>query len=375
MIHVYELCVPALLILIEAEFGAGDFGMGRIVTLYGLLFGLGALPAGYLVDRIGSKRLLLVCLWGGALSMLGMALSPSLFWFAACAAAMGLSLSIYHPAGTALITHSMPNSGKVFALHGMAGNIGVSCASVLAGSLGALFGWRWAIGLLAIAGALLGMRALTLPSPSLQEIKNQRGGGRWLHLALLLTAAVFMGMVYRGVTTFLPKFFAVTYTDNASLGTALGGAMTTIALLVGLVGMYTAGKLADSGLRPPLVFLMGALFQIPFLLAIGFFGGVALLPLAMGLAFFHFFTQPVGNQMVAEFTPPRLRGLGYGLYFFMAFGAGSFGASIGGWVSEHDSLAYSFAAMAGIALPAVIAITVLVMMKAPRAESAGAVRQ
>jgi predicted MFS family arabinose efflux permease len=246
---------------------------------------------------------------------------------------------------------------------------------VLAGSLGALFGWRWAIGLLALAGLLLGLRVLALASPSLQEIKNRRGSGRWLHLVLLMIAAIFMGMVYRGMTTFLPKFFAISYTEDASLGTALGGAMTTIALLVGLVGMYTAGKMADSGLSPALVFLMGALFQIPFLLAIAYFGGVALLPLAMGVSFFHFFTQPVGNQMVAAFTPPRLRGLGYGLYFLTVFGAGSFGAGISGWVSEHVSLAYSFAALAGIALPAVLAVVVLVMLKPPRGEDTEVVQQ
>jgi MFS family permease len=185
-----------------------------------------------------------------------------------------------------------------------------------------------------------------------------------------MISAIFMGMVYRGMTTFLPKFFAVSYTEDASLGTALGGAMTTVALLVGLVGMYTAGKLADNGLRPALVFLLGALFQIPFLLAIAVFNGAALLPLAMGVAFFHFVTQPVGNQMVAEFTPPRLRGFGYGLYFFMVFGAGSFGASISGWVSEQFSLAYSFGVLALIALPAVVAILVLVMIK-PRRSVAG----
>ena len=79
--------------------------------------------------------------------------------------------------------------------------------------------------------------------------------------------------------------------------------------------------------------------------------------------------------MVAAFTPPRLRGLGYGLYFLTVFGAGSFGAGISGWVSERISLAYSFAALAGIALPAVLAIVVLVMLKPPRGEGVGVVQQ
>ncbi len=46
LVHVYELSVPALLILIQRDFLAGDFQMGKVVTLYGLLFGLGSLPAG-----------------------------------------------------------------------------------------------------------------------------------------------------------------------------------------------------------------------------------------------------------------------------------------------------------------------------------------
>jgi MFS family permease len=126
--------------------------------------------------------------------------------------------------------------------------------------------------------------------------------------------------------------------------------------------MYVAGRLADSGMRPAMVFLVGAVMQVPFFLGIVWLNGAALLPLAMAVSFFHFFTQPVGNHMVADFTPARLRGLGYGLYFFMAFGAGSLGASVGGWVSDHVNLAYSFAAMAGLSLPAVLAVVVLVMI-------------
>jgi MFS family permease len=259
----------------------------------------------------------------------------------------------------------MPISGRVFALHGMAGNLGVAGASVLAGSLGALLGWRWALGALALAGLGLGLRVLALPSPSLQEIQSRAGRGHALRFALLLVAAVFMGMVYRSMTTFLPKFFAVTYADDASLGTALGGAMTTAALLVGLVGMYTAGRMADAGVRASLVFLIGATMQIPFFLGIAALGGAGLLPLAMGVAFFHFFTQPVGNHMVADFTPPRLRGLGYGLYFFLAFGAGSTGAALGGWISEHHGLAWSFGALALVALPAVAAIALLALLRKP----------
>lgn len=359
LIHVYELSVPALLLLIQSEFGSGDLQMGTVVNGLALLFGLGALPAGWLVDRFGSRPLLLACLWGSSLSMLGMAASPSLLWFALASAMLGLCLSIYHPAGTALITHAMEPSGRVFAWHGMAGNTGVAGASLLAGALGALFGWRWAIGLLAGLGLVLGLRAIALPSPSLHEIRARPGRGHWPTFALLLVATAFMGMVYRGVTTFLPKFFAVSFSDDASVGTAVGGILTTAALLAGLAGMYVAGRLVDRGRHPAVVFLAGALLQAPFLVLIGYAAGPVVLPLFMSVAFFHFFTQPAGNHLVANLTPPRLRGLGYGIYFLMTFGAGSIGASVGGWVSEEVGLRYAFPALAILLLPSTVAVIVL----------------
>jgi MFS family permease len=359
LIHVCELSVPPLLVLLQREFSATDFELGQIVGLYGLLYGLGALPAGVLVDRIGSKRLLIACLWGASCSLLGMAWSPSLGWFAVCAACMGLSLSVYHPAGTSLITHHLPTEARVFAIHGMAGSFGVSGASAIAGALGALWGWRWALTLVAMPGLLLGARVLALRSHPAEASRTHGANIRWRRLALLLGAAAFMGMVYRGMTTFLPKLFAVSYTQDVSSGVALGGALTTGALLVGMAGMYAAGRLSDSGRHPAAVFFLGAVAQGPLLVAMAHFSGPLLVPLAMGVAFFHFWTQPVGNQLVAQLTPPHARGLGYGAYFFLAFGAGSAGAGLSGWVSDTFGLVYIFPVLAVLLVPSALGVLVL----------------
>jgi MFS family permease len=359
LIHVYELATPALLILIQGEFGAGDFAMGGIVSLYGVMFGLGALPAGIVADRIGSKSLLVACLWGAALCLCGMALSHSLVMFAMFAGCMGLALSIYHPAGTALLSHSLPPTGGVFAAHGMAGNLGVAGSSLVAGALGALVGWRLTLGLLAAAGVLLGVRALALTTPAPREVRQRPGRWHGPDFALLLVAAAFLGMVYRGTTTFLPKFLATSYTSGTTSGVAVGGLLTTLALLAGVGGMFVAGRGIDGGSSPARVFLLGAAAQLPFLAALGFAGGGLLLPLAMLMAFAHFFTQPPGNRLVVEFTPPRLRGVGYGVYFLVSFGAGALGSTVGGWVSEHRALADVFPALAVVGLPGVLAALAL----------------
>ena len=55
-------------------------------------------------------------------------------------------------------------------------------------------------------------------------------------------------------------------------------------------------------------------------------------------------------------TPPQLRGLGYGLYFFLGFGAGSIGSTISGWVSERASLDLAFPVLAALLLPSAAAM-------------------
>lgn len=358
-IHVFELAVPALLLLIQREFGAGDFQMGRLVALYGLLFGLGALPAGVLVDRLGSRAPLMACMWGSGVALAGMALAPGLGWLAVWASLLGVSLSVYHPAGTALIAQALPLSGRTFAMHGMAGNLGVACSAALAGGLGALLGWRGALGALALGGAALGVLAALVPGTTVRHGPDRSGGGAWGSFALLLVAVAFLGIVYRGVLTFLPKLFAETYGGGSRSGTAIGGALTTLALLVGLAGMFTAGRAVDRGARTSAVFLAGALGQGPFLVAVALAGGTVLLPLMMATAFFHFFTQPAGNHMVAELVPPRLRGLGYGLYFAVAFGVGSSGAVLGGWISERAGLARALGFLSAALVPGIVAAAFL----------------
>jgi len=130
-----------------------------------------------------------------------------------------------------------------------------------------------------------------------------------------------------------------------------------------------AGRAVDRGVAPARAFLIGAVLQAPFLLSIAWAPGAALLPLMMAAAFFHFFTQPAANHLVADYVPPRVRGLGYGIYFFVAFGTGSLGATYGGWVSERVGLAQTFAALAVLLVPAILAALALTLTRPGAARS------
>ena len=75
--HTYMLIFPAVLTLIDDEFGLGDLKLGQIATASYLCFGLGALPTSWLIKRFGSAKLIaLFAIGSGASSLVSTTLAP-----------------------------------------------------------------------------------------------------------------------------------------------------------------------------------------------------------------------------------------------------------------------------------------------------------
>lgn len=64
VVHIYELSIPILMVIWLGEFRVGTVILGITVTVGYGLFSIGVLPAGILVDRFGSRELVLICLAG-----------------------------------------------------------------------------------------------------------------------------------------------------------------------------------------------------------------------------------------------------------------------------------------------------------------------
>ena len=117
LVHVYELSLPSVEQNIAGEFYendpiAGKQLTGRMSTYWRLTWGLGALVAGWLVDRYGGRLMLAVYLLGcGTLcaSVMGLYSTSSITLVMLL---MGGFASIYHPAGLALISHETDNNAE-----------------------------------------------------------------------------------------------------------------------------------------------------------------------------------------------------------------------------------------------------------------------
>jgi MFS family permease len=414
--HIAELIFAGAMVKIMIEFGLEPHEATALGLLGFILMGAGALPTGYLTDRLGTKKLLLTYFVATGLSALAIAVSTGPWLFFLAITALGASISIYHPVGVAMISLGVNAKGRAMGIHGVAGSVGVA----LGPFLGFVFAeWGiWRLAYLIVAGiAALGAVLLCLaprrvpsdadsplrfgpnPSPPAPLTNGERGeegpaplpngqrgeegptvptngkretrelsppslsgkgdGGlgssswrRYLPVMLLLFVMMLGGINYRSLMTALPEFLRSS-SEAAVLGK--GGLIILLSLIAGGFGQYFGGVLGDR-LGPGIVYLfLVILLSASALVMSTLEGSLLALPMACVIAVFLFGQQPVENTLLAEATSNERRGMSYGMKFALTFGVGALGAQIVGFIwTETKTLGPAFYVIAlGAALMAV----------------------
>lgn len=404
LVHTYELAIPIFLPIWLAEFGVIDLGpvelavtaasLGAMVTVAYGLFGVGALPAGVLVDRLGSRGLITGCLagMGGAYLLLGFA--PGAATVGIALVVWGAAASVYHPAGLSLVSKGVRDRGTGFAYHGMAGNLGIGLGPLLTAVLLLAFDWGTVALALAVPSLLAAVYAARADFDETAAVEREvdaatdggppRGVDSFASLqtatgrlfaggfALVFVVVVCSGLYYRGTLTFLPEllaglpgFEAVPLAEvlpapvRDLLGVPVGGGRAVNPeryfyaglLTVGVVGQYVGGKLTD---RIRLERGLVAAFALLAVLALLFIpvarlGVVPLVALGALLGVSLFVVQPMYQATVAEYTPADTRGLSYGFIYLGVFGVGALGATLAGTVLTYASPSALFGVLAVVA--------------------------
>lgn len=375
LVHILELTYGAVLIGIAQEFGASLFVLGILANVLGLAFGVAALPAGLLADRMSERRLLMLCCLGMGLSSIIIGLSPNIHILGIALLALGLALGIYHPAGSTFIARVAANRGLGFGYLGVGGNIGLALGPILASAIASVLGWRasyliFAIPAIFLAATFFFFTRTEMPSRQQSITDTNVSTGKLalrpfiLPLGLILCAGIMNGFIYRGTVTFLPLYLSerihLTFLNLDSVLAA--GSFATIALAFGVGGQFLGGYLSERRRRESLAFIV-ALAAVPLLVLMGNSEGVILMIAAATFAFFYFMGQPVYNNLIADYSPTDWHGRLYGIYFLCTFGFGSFSASILGYVADQFGINWVFMAAAGFGLLTLIC-TVFLLMRA-----------
>ncbi len=329
-IHMFTAFYFTIVLAIELDWEQPFHELLSLWTPAALLVGLVALPAGWLADRWSVIGTMVVYFLGlGAAAMVAGLMAAPLNLLLAMAG-IGVFAAIYHPVGIPwVIRNAAPERiGKMLAINGVFGSVGVGLAAIVAGALIDLWGWRAAF---IVPGALCFLTGLAmlvlvrtghiveagaLPNRSRRASK----GDRVRVLMILFVTMLIGGIVFNGVQSAMPKLFAVRLIDlTGGSAAVLGGLVGAVYIGAGLAQLI-GGYLAD---RVQLRYvLLGAwVLQAPLLAAMAVVLDAPLLLVAFVAVSANSSALAAENMLLSRSTPQKHQSLAFGLKFVIAFGA------------------------------------------------------
>jgi MFS family permease len=341
--HVHILVLPMLFPFLKTALGVGYVELGFALTVFAVVSALTQAPTGYLVDHFGARKILLIGMCLGGLSLILLALHLNYTLLVASAVLLGLANSVYHPADYAILAAHMDEArmGRAFSVHTFAGYLGTAVTPAIVAGLST---WVGGAGALIVVGAIGILVAFSLmlfgvPDAGAKHAKDAGGGHSQQSLitpALIVLTVFFMllGLSTAGINNF--GLVALMNGYGASFSSA--NVALTAFLAASAAGVLAGGFLADHtkrhgqvaavcyGINTALVLVIALVTLPPVLLTIamtvaGFLGGVI---------------APSRDMLVRNAAPAGAAGRAFGIVSTGFNFSGILAPLLFGWIMDQN---------------------------------------
>ncbi len=365
--HYYMLVLPMLFPFLKERLGVGYIELGLALTVFSVVTGLTQAPVGYLVDRVGARRILIAGLMLGGLSLILLAFTLNYAWLLVCALLLGLGNSVYHPADYALLSANMDEAhmGRAFSVHTFAGYLGAAVAPAIVAVLLVTVGGLGALMVSGLLGIITGLVLLAMPIPEASAARQgdaADGGKVSVVTPMIMALMVFfmlLGLSISGISNFGVVALMGGYDASLSLAnTALTGYLGAASL-----GVLAGGFLADRITRHDLVAAVCYSINAAMVAAIALtMPAAAVLVATLTLAgFLSGMIAPSRDMMVRKAAPAGAAGRAFGIVT-TGFNIGGIASPLlFGWIMDTGVPRWVFGATAVF-----MALTVLLTLAIDR---------
>jgi MFS family permease len=368
--HFYHLILAALFPWLKPAFGLSYAELGLLLTAFFVVSGIGQMLAGFVVDKVGARRVLFFGMAMLGVSALVLAAAGSYPALMAGALLAGVGNSIFHPADYTLLNERVSRARLAhgFSVHGISGNIGWAAAPLFMTAVAATSSWRMALACAAILPfAVLGILWLNRshlraePKPA-APAAHAAGAGAGA-LAFLRLPAVWMCFAFFMLTAValggIQAFASIGLMQLYGISRALATGSYTAYMLASAVGMLLGGFVGagrqDHDRTVAIAFALAAALAL--LLGGAVVPGWLALPLMALIGFFSGVAGPSRDLMIRAAAPKNATGRVYGIVYSGLDAGLSVGPALFGLVMDAGHPGWLFA---GIALFQALAIVTAV---------------
>jgi len=324
-----------------SEFGLSFSQVGLIRSAYTGGMSAFQIPAGFLAERIGERRILAL---GTAVTALGFVAAGWAGGFAALLVLLlcaGLGSGVQHPLSSSIVSKAYEDGNRRTALgtYNFSGDIGKAGVAAAIGLAAGLVGWRAAgaaYGVLGLAAAFAIVPLLSrlgaggaeprdaadAPPPAGWGIRDGRGFGALCAIGMIDNAT------RTGFLTFMPFILM-------AKGLGVGGVGLAFALVFagGATGKFVCGVVADRVGVIRTVVVTEAATTVLILIVVGAPLPVALAVLVpLGIALNG--TSSVLYGTVADLVSSERRSRAYGLYYTTTIAASALAPTVWGFIGD-----------------------------------------
>ena len=317
--HVYISALPPLYLLLRADFNVSTFQIGLLGSVYGVI-SIFQGPAGYLVERVGSKRLAVLSMLTCSAGIFLYSLAPVFEFLLVVAAFFALGQVVFHPATYAMVVERAPadHRAKFISYHQVGGFIGSAVGTMIIAALASMWGWRYTLQIIPVFGLsiiFLFWRFVKDEKSSVQQpasatahpTPSESSEFRFtLPLFILILSISILSL--GNIQNFIPLFLTEAYGGSLVWAGILTGVMQGVGSLVSLLGGAASDKYDKT------LIMVGAQLGLAvtmILLGVGQFAPAVLIFILILFGVARYLPVPAQHALSSEAAAGHPQGIGF----------------------------------------------------------------